>query len=596
MLNSKNQNTDSYKNFHFKFQRVKRIIYSFYAVGEAVNICCLFFINQNFITMKTIIFTIAVLFFSIEISYSQNIQWTNYLSTTNLFKPGNTTMDNSGNVYVTGTGGTSGISVPRFWKLNSSGVAVYTLSFLGPFYTTPNHKGTTVNSSLNDNLGNLYLAGATDSANFNSKGYISKWGPNGDSLWKRYAGINDTLGYVEWHSIKFDNQGNLIAGGLNYGLGATPGNWFFIIAKYNTNGDVIFIRRYRPVQYDEIVPTDINIMSDNSGNIFLASTIKTTMSNYNFALARFSSSGNPLGVSYYDNGGSDFLTSSVIDNSGNIYLFGTSANMSGMQDGVACVKFNNSGVQQWVFRTGTLFTRASRMTTGVNNDVYITAKISTDAPFFDYGVLIKINATTGAEVFRKTMDAPSISDKMSAVAVSMAGTVYCTGVFGDGSANNTIQTRAYTINGDSLWSVNSNSNIDQSLNPVIVVTGAGNSILVSGSNAVSTNNIQALVIKFSTLTSVGGVSEIAEGFNLSQNYPNPFNPETEIKFSINQSGFVKMAVYNLLGKEIATLVKDNLKSGEYSVKFNGQGLNSGIYYYVLESNGNRETKKMMLVK
>ena len=85
-------------------------------------------------------------------------------------------------------------------------------------------------------------------------------------------------------------------------------------------------------------------------------------------------------------------------------------------------------------------------------------------------------------------------------------------------------------------------------------------------------------------------------FKLYQNFPNPFNPVTKINFDVPKNGFVTLKVYNLLGKEVQTLVSRDLTSGSYTVDFNASKLTSGVYFYRLESNGYTDTKKMMLVK
>lgn len=86
------------------------------------------------------------------------------------------------------------------------------------------------------------------------------------------------------------------------------------------------------------------------------------------------------------------------------------------------------------------------------------------------------------------------------------------------------------------------------------------------------------------------------GFELYQNYPNPFNPSTNLGFVVSESGYVSLKVYNMLGKEIATPVNENLKPGKYNVKWDASGFTSGIYYYTLKSGDNSETKKMLLIK
>jgi Ni,Fe-hydrogenase III small subunit len=85
-------------------------------------------------------------------------------------------------------------------------------------------------------------------------------------------------------------------------------------------------------------------------------------------------------------------------------------------------------------------------------------------------------------------------------------------------------------------------------------------------------------------------------YRLEQNYPNPFNPVTNISYSIPKAGNVKLAVYDVLGREIASLVNEYKTAGNYSVSFNAENLASGVYVYRIESGDFTDVKKMMLVK
>lgn len=91
-------------------------------------------------------------------------------------------------------------------------------------------------------------------------------------------------------------------------------------------------------------------------------------------------------------------------------------------------------------------------------------------------------------------------------------------------------------------------------------------------------------------------SQVPSKYLLEQNYPNPFNPQTNINFSIPKNTFVKLKVFNTTGKLISELVSEYKTAGNYSVKFDGSELSSGIYFYTIESEGLRETKSMMLIK
>lgn len=92
------------------------------------------------------------------------------------------------------------------------------------------------------------------------------------------------------------------------------------------------------------------------------------------------------------------------------------------------------------------------------------------------------------------------------------------------------------------------------------------------------------------------LSSLVSNYELSQNFPNPFNPVTKINFSIPKSTNVVLKVYNELGKEVETLVNENLAGGNYEVQFNGANFGSGIYYYRIEASGFVQTRKMLLIK
>lgn len=94
--------------------------------------------------------------------------------------------------------------------------------------------------------------------------------------------------------------------------------------------------------------------------------------------------------------------------------------------------------------------------------------------------------------------------------------------------------------------------------------------------------------------------QIPGKFTLNQNYPNPFNPETKITYRISSSGSVKLAIFDITGREIAVPVDESVRAGEYSVTFNSLGLASGVYFYRLDVSSDKgnfsQTKKMMIIK
>jgi hypothetical protein len=110
---------------------------------------------------------------------------------------------------------------------------------------------------------------------------------------------------------------------------------------------------------------------------------------------------------------------------------------------------------------------------------------------------------------------------------------------------------------------------------------------------------------FLTMTNIPGsrITGVAENtagipaeFSLKQNYPNPFNPVTTISFGLPEQSFVKLKVYDVTGREVATIVSEELPAGKYSRQWNAYGISNGVYYYRIQAGRFTETKKLVLVK
>jgi len=118
---------------------------------------------------------------------------------------------------------------------------------------------------------------------------------------------------------------------------------------------------------------------------------------------------------------------------------------------------------------------------------------------------------------------------------------------------------------------------------------------------VSVNTTKLLVLSDSIGCIMTGVSNsnssmLPGSFRLSQNYPNPFNPVTRIKYSVPVQSSVKLILYDVLGKEVKTIVNEVKPAGEYIYDLNASSLSSGVYFYKLEADGFIDTKRMILLK
>ncbi|MCB0732894.1 MAG: T9SS type A sorting domain-containing protein, partial [Ignavibacteriae bacterium] len=115
--------------------------------------------------------------------------------------------------------------------------------------------------------------------------------------------------------------------------------------------------------------------------------------------------------------------------------------------------------------------------------------------------------------------------------------------------------------------------------------------------SVNSNTVVLQILsKTNSVTSTKNDAVISNTFELYQNYPNPFNPTTNISFSLQNSEFVSLKVFNAIGQEVKTLVSENMSAGAHTVTFNASDLTSGVYFYRLESGNTVSIKKMMLMK
>jgi hypothetical protein len=190
------------------------------------------------------------------------------------------------------------------------------------------------------------------------------------------------------------------------------------------------------------------------------------------------------------------------------------------------------------------------------------------------------------------------SDYPYDITTDASDNVYVTGYSLETGFDFNAVTIKYNSSGIQQWKISfdggNNENDDRA--NLIEIDGKGN-VIIAGYTNQAGHNEDFMAVKYSQTVGVAQVSShIPERFSLSQNYPNPFNPVTNIEFKIAESGFVSLKVFDLLGKEVASLVGSILTSGFYKYDFDASGLPSGVYFYQLSAGDFTETRKMNVVK
>jgi uncharacterized membrane protein len=236
----------------------------------------------------------------------------------------------------------------------------------------------------------------------------------------------------------------------------------------------------------------------------------------------------------------------------------------------------------------------------VGNEVYVGG-FFTSAGGVSANRVARFNTQTNTWSSLGTGSSNGVDSLVFALAV-VGNEVYVGGEFtsaGGVRANGVARFNTQTNTWSTLGTGSQNGvSVDGVSGGVYALAVSGNEVYVGG-RFISAGGVSAIcVARWNSGTSrVEQLSPTApKTFLLEQNYPNPFNPSTTIRYQLPVASEVKLEVYDVLGKKVATLVSERQAAGYYQYVWNANGLTSGVYFYRLQAGGFVETKKMMLVK
>ncbi len=253
------------------------------------------------------------------------------------------------------------------------------------------------------------------------------------------------------YSIAVDGQGNVYVGGSSCGIGT--GNDFLTI-KYNSTGAVVWVSSYNGPGNgdDEVVALSI----DTSGNVYVAGLSQGSSTGYDYATIKYNSSGVEQWVSRYNGpgNGTDKIVSMKVDALGSVYVTGYSYDISTKNDYLT-IKYNNSGVEQWVVRYGGNGgdDEVSALGIDTSGNVYVTGYSGSDSsdPYnYDYAT-IKYNSSGVEQWVARYNGLWSGIDKATALYVDALGNVYVTGSTYDRGTKQDYTTIKYSSSGIRQW-------------------------------------------------------------------------------------------------------------------------------------------------
>ncbi|MCC6866248.1 MAG: SBBP repeat-containing protein [Ignavibacteria bacterium] len=563
--------------------------------------------------MKKLIIFIAVFFVITSVSFGQLI--TKVLTYNG---PGNQldkctgiVEDNFGFVYATGVSWGSNSTKEDYAtiKFGEDGDYIWAVRYDGPGHNLDHASAITI-----DNSGNVYVTGWSRSgSSYGTEDYCTiKYNNHGQQLWAaRFDGAvgNDCYYYDYANAIYVDEFGNVYVTGESWGNDDLNGD--YLTLKYNSNGNLQWAKRYNGSSSKNDFASSIAV--DPSGNVYVTGASQMQSKGYDYATIKYYSSGSQQWFKRYD--GPAYLDDKAcelkVDAFGNVYVTGSSHGGSSKLDYVT-IKYNTAGTQQWLTRYNNSAVNDTDAATGLDLDVYRNVYVtgyskSSGAASYDY-VTIKYSGFDGSQVWNNRLN-KGLSDKPWDIKVlnkscgamgdninSGVGEpdipcwdifVYVTGE-SKTSAGTDFLTVSYKESGNERWQISFNGPPNGNDAAYCIAAKSFYPVIYLGGSFANDYGIIGISELSRTLSSNG-----KQG---SYNYPNPFNPSTTINYYVPKESNVKISIYDILGRTVAELVNEKKAEGQYNVVFNASALNSGIYFYRFKTDYSDETKKIVLIK
>jgi len=516
------------------------------------------------------------------------------------------TVSNTGFVYVTGfcTSDSTGTDICTI-KYDQLGDTVWTR-----IYTGGENSEDKAYAIVVDDLDNIIITGYTTNDNTGIDIITIKYSAAGDLIWTSvYNGTDSTNTDDKSQALCVDHEGNVYVTG--YATFQDRGKDAIVI-KYDSIGNLLWTYTYN---YPQANSDDIAnaIVLDNQGNVLITgSSMRGTTAGDDMLTVKINpSSGARIWSRVFNGSGSaeDKAYAITVDDLDYVIITGYTTNAAGYKD-ITTIKYYSMGYTYWT-NTNDIsgfddFAKSIALTPDNGAVVTGSTKTGTADGTEDY-ITIKYSSAGAIEWFTTYSGGYGSDIAYSLVVSELDNAVYITGSSVSDSipCSEDMFTIEYSL--DSGYVLDT-ARLDglaggEDIAYDIAIDSAGNIYLTGYTEPLNIYDNQTHASDYLTAKYTGGnllnrrsSIKTPEVFTLSQNYPNPFNPSTTIKFSIPNKGLAKLTVYDILGREVEVLVNQTLLRGDYSVKFNGDKLASGVYFYELSFNNYKDVKKMILIK